>query len=133
MRDRKIEYKKYNDSHKENHKKWKNDNKKHIKEISKIYYQKNKDRIKEVKKKWNKNNKEKLLIYSMKDKQKHKKHYEARRIAKIIEIPNGQMCEFCNNKLAKERHHEDYSKPLEVKFLCSKCNNPWNEGLGVKN
>lgn len=46
----------------------------------------------------------------------------AQRLAhKNIKIPIGQLCEFCNNELAVHRHHGDYSKPLEVKFLCIKC------------
>lgn len=28
-----------------------------------------------------------------------------------------------NKKVAKEKHHEDYSKPLEIKFVCILCHN----------
>ena len=38
-----------------------------------------------------------------------------------IKIPKGQLCVECNKKLAVEKHHEDYNKPLEVKFLCKGC------------
>jgi hypothetical protein len=39
-----------------------------------------------------------------------------------IDIPEGQLCEECHISLATERHHPDYTKPLEVKFLCTRCN-----------
>lgn len=41
---------------------------------------------------------------------------------KII-IPENKLCEQCGKKLAKHRHHDDYSKPLEVKLLCVSCHN----------
>lgn len=133
MRDRKIQYKKYNDTHKEERKEWRNKNKNHIKKRIKKWYQENKERIKEVKKEWKKKNIKLLREYGRIDRLKHKQNYLARRLSQNIKIPLGQICEFCNISLAKEKHHPDYSKPLEVQFLCSKCNNPWNEGLGVKN
>ena len=46
---------------------------------------------------------------------------KARSLArKEIKIPKNKICEFCNN-LATDRHHPDYSRPLEVKFLCECC------------
>jgi len=38
-----------------------------------------------------------------------------------IKIPKGKLCEVCVKNNASEKHHEDYSKPLEVKFLCVPC------------
>lgn len=38
-----------------------------------------------------------------------------------IEIPENQLCEICNENLATQKHHEDYSNPLEVNFLCIEC------------
>lgn len=40
-----------------------------------------------------------------------------------VKIPKGQICEDCNISSATERHHKDYSKPLEVRFLCRNCHN----------
>jgi hypothetical protein len=38
-----------------------------------------------------------------------------------IKIPKGQLCEDCNSKQAKIRHHPDYSKPFKIVFLCAGC------------
>lgn len=40
-----------------------------------------------------------------------------------IKIPVDQLCEKCKINKAIEKHHEDYNKPLEVKFLCRVCHN----------
>ena len=36
-------------------------------------------------------------------------------------VPN--KCKRCNKKKKLEAHHEDYSKPLEVTWLCRQCHN----------
>lgn len=56
----------------------------------------------------------KSQIYSKENKARCKANYH-------IKIPKGQKCERCKKRLAKERHHADYNKPLEVEFVCRKC------------
>lgn len=58
-------------------------------------------------KKWRKNNPE-----------KHKAHIIA---MNNIKIPKDKLCEICNSKKATQKHHKNYSKPLDVNFLCLKC------------
>lgn len=40
-----------------------------------------------------------------------------------------QPCECCGNEKS-HAHHEDYSKPLEIKWLCHRCH--WNEHGWIK-
>ena len=48
-----------------------------------------------------------------------------------VDIPEGQLCEKCNERFATQRHHPDYAKPLEVKFLCAGCHS-WLNFHGQK-
>ncbi len=58
--------------------------------------------------------------------QLHRDKFQARKIAGraqangILVIPGA--CEQCGRTGTRlEKHHEDYSKPLEVKWLCRAC------------
>lgn len=70
------------------------------------YYQKNKQRI-------NKGKKEKINNI------KRKAHCKLNN-----EVTKGnikrQPCQICNN-IKAEAHHDDYDKPLDVKWLCKSC------------
>jgi hypothetical protein len=55
--------------------------------------------------------------------------------------PNpSRPCEACGARKA-DRHHDDYAKPLEVRFLCRRCHirhharelGTWGEGLRAAN
>jgi hypothetical protein len=104
--------------HKERYEK----NKKDILKNQREYYLKNKEIVKNSSKKRYLKNKDKI-------RKRGKKWYElnyfkeiVKRIAqRKIKIPKNQVCERCNEMLAVDRHHKNYKKPLEVKFLCRSC------------
>lgn len=37
-----------------------------------------------------------------------------------------QVCSVCNSTEKIEGHHDDYTKPLEVRWLCEKCHKEWH-------
>ena len=88
------------------------------------YYEKNKEKIKEQIKRNSKTpkGKERLRLRKERMRKKHPEKTIARNKAnREIKIPQGQLCEICHKNLAVHKHHEDYSKPLEVNFLCWSC------------
>ena len=69
-------------------------------------------------KKWNTQNLDKLRESYKKYESNNPQKRKAKALARKIKIPEEQICEMCKKNLATEKHHEDYSKPLEVIFCC---------------
>lgn len=107
--------------------KWRLNNKDKVKEHKKKYNEKHKEEVKEQQKNWRLSHKEKINNHRknkyVEDALFRKKILARDKATRKIKIPKNQLCETCNINLATERHHPDYSKPLEVKFLCRECHN----------
>lgn len=56
-------------------------------------------------------------VSQLKNPIKHKARVEAHN--RLFDF--GKICEGCGSCRKLERHHYDYSKPLEVTWLCKKC------------
>lgn len=95
----------------QNHKKYRDSHKDLVHKRTNSWISINKDRYNKYRKifmsKWRKDNPDLYKLYLLSN--------------KLIKIPKNKLCESCNEKLAIERHHPDYNKPLEVKLLCVKC------------
>lgn len=48
-------------------------------------------------------------------------HYLLNKAIKQGEVVKPTSCSFCGRSISIEGHHEDYSKPLDVVWLCKKC------------
>lgn len=74
--------------------------------------------------KYREKNKEKYNLYQREYLKKNKK-YSANKIVyyavKLGILSKPEKCEICNEKKDLQGHHENYSKPLEVKWLCRIC------------
>lgn len=74
---------------------------------------------------WRKENKEKYNEYQRKFKSKNRTQIDARRCV-YYAVKGGilikpLLCEICGENKPLQGHHEDYTKPLEVKWLCRTC------------
>lgn len=60
--------------------------------------------------------------YRIKNKEKYRAHILSQRIPK-------RPCEICGINKNIHRHHDDYSKPKEVRFLCAEHHRQHHAGL----
>jgi hypothetical protein len=108
------------------------------------YYLANKEKIKEATYKWRKNNPEKVreayrrwyikngrtrdknyadIIYDW-QKKNPEKHYASVKVYRALKdglIKKPNICSICKRLTRLSGHHTDYSKPLEVIWVCSSC------------
>ncbi|MEE9117819.1 MAG: hypothetical protein V3U02_04390 [Calditrichia bacterium] len=54
---------------------------------------------------------------------KMKSHDMVDRALKTGKLIKPNICDECTKKRKLEGHHKDYSKPLDVQWLCKKCHN----------
>ena len=92
--------------------------------VGKVYLDKNRDRINKSHKKYRQSTKGKKVQIEKANRMRllYPEKWSARaklrnavKVGKIIKLP----CEFCGD-IKSQGHHEDYLKPLEVKWLCMK-------------
>lgn len=96
---------------------------------SKIYKNKNKEKVKEINKKYQESNKEilkikakeRLKVYTHSNKHKLYASAMIRRMVKKGKLIKPDKCSICANSSKIEGHHEDYSKPKEVVWVCRTC------------
>lgn len=121
-------YYKNRDSQLKKRKEYRNKNKKKIsirealKRISdEDRFEKNRQRHQE----WSKVNRERLNEYQRKwyqrNKEKRKAHVILHRAINSGKIIRPKNCSQCSKECKVDGHHEDYSKPLEVIWICRAC------------
>lgn len=94
--------------------KYRLENREKIRQYSREYYQQHKKEAKEYNRRYRKNNREKKTAH---DRVKY-----ALRTGKIKKQPCACGCE------EVEAHHENYSHPLEIKWICVPCHNKLHSG-----
>lgn len=63
--------------------------------------------------------------------QKQKCHYLVYKAVKLGKIIRPNLCGACKRRRRIVAHHEDYSKPLDVIWLCDCCHNNLHKGRGL--
>jgi hypothetical protein len=89
----------------------------------------NRDKVISYSVKWKKNNPEKAIAMNRKSIKLQKKRYPEKTLARRITekalrkrtIIRPMNCQICNKICKPEAHHADYSKPLELVWLCRQC------------
>jgi len=89
---------------------WKEANRELLREANKVYYEENKVAYSEYNKAYRKVNKDKINA-----------HRAVHRALKAGTLTKPDTCARCQKRKVIEGHHEDYSKPLEVDWLCISC------------
>lgn len=111
---------------------YKKNNKEKISEYNALYWEKNHEKITEKRRPKDKAyralHREEHRISSAKQRIKHREKYKARSIVNHA-IRDGRIermpCEICGEPKT-QAHHDDYDKPLDVRWLCVKCHNDWH-------
>jgi len=88
-------------------------------EYHKNFKQRNPQYYFEYNKKWREENKTKHNLNSHLYKCRHPKKVKATLAARYVSI--GDSCINCGSIKHLEKHHPNYSKPLEIITLCKKC------------
>ena len=73
---------------------------------------------------------EALREYRAKYPVKYKAHCALSNAVRDGRITKPMACEDCNSTFAIHGHHDDYSKPLEIRWLCAKCHHRWHAENG---
>lgn len=84
-------------------------------------------------KKWAKENKEKVALnvfkYRERNPEKVYAHQAVMWAVRLNVLKKPDECEKCKRIVKLQGHHEDYSKPLEVQWLCKICHNHVHDKL----
>lgn len=69
---------------------------------------------------------ERSRIWRIDNPEKYKAHNKVNYAIKAGKLIKPNCCEECENNEKLHAHHDDYSKPLKVKWLCVKCHGKRN-------
>jgi hypothetical protein len=74
-------------------------------------------------KRWRKENPHYKKLYNKKNRNKVRAWRTVRRAVKAGKIVKPKRCTLCHKKRSLLAHHPDYSKPLEIQWICWPCHN----------
>lgn len=68
--------------------------------------------------------------YAKRFPQKYKSQTAVNNAVRDNRLLKATECEDCSSKKFLHGHHDDYSKPLEVRWLCAACHHQWHAKNG---
>jgi hypothetical protein len=101
-------------------KEWKRKHSVELRAYDREWSEKNREKEQEYQRKYKQANPDLNRIHSQKWKRQNPQKVDAERKAQSHVPSLGTTCSICGSNEGIERHHPDYSKPLEVVFLCAK-------------
>lgn len=69
-----------------------------------------------------------MMYWSRYDPREHLAHTKLNRAVKLGRIKKPANCESCGEAKRLSGHHDDYDKPLDVRWLCAKCHRRFHSG-----
>lgn len=78
----------------------------------------------------NRQSPEYLAKYRAENLKKYKAHNAVNNAVRDGKLEKPLSCSECNSTNHIEGHHDDYDKPLVVRWLCSRCHSLWHEYNG---
>jgi hypothetical protein len=114
----------------ENRKRWDLENADRVGELSRRWHEENRDKKRAANRRWRRENPEKEAAKSLRYRERYPEKVEARNALNHA-VRDGllgkpERCSRCGMPTPHDElhgHHGDYSKPLEVEWLCVGCHN----------
>ncbi len=108
-------------------------NKEKVALAKKTYRENNRDKVKATNAAYFQRNKDKIAARVRGYREKHPNKYKAHNMVNNA-ISAGKMfsegCESCGTDYDTHAHHDDYLKPLNVRWLCVPCHWKWHQENG---
>lgn len=93
-------------------------------------HRKNNDSVREYdRSRGNRQGSDYVREYRVRYPNKYKAHNAVNNAIRRGDIVKPDMCD-CGSNFHLEAHHDDYSKPLEVRWMCSVCHKRWHAKNG---
>lgn len=110
------------------------------KAVRRLYIMTNQDKLRRYYIEWYKKNgrqvNEKDIMrmrqWNKKNKAKADTHRQVKHALSLGMVVKPDACEICGRDTRLVAHHEDYSKPLDVIWLCGSCHNRIHKSLQIK-
>lgn len=120
----KLYRKKYAEEHPTYWEEWVEKNREHSNEVQRVYHNEHKDYRDRYRQQHLDIYREYAKIYRQKNQDIIRAHGKVSDMIKREKISK-LCCEKCG-ETCTEAHHDDYSKPLEIRWLCKKCHMEWH-------